>query len=502
MSKSTSINPEDAVFFLPGNHLYPVQHLRAFKTVPILMVEDQSVCQRRPYHQQKLALLLGAMREHAQLMREKDFVVDYHTLDQANSITEALTTYCKKQKVKTLITFTITDSALSAVLEALCKNLNLAWEDAGDPGFLTSQTDFRRYAEKNKSLHMAHFYKQQRKDLDLLIGSDGKPEGGQWSFDADNRKRFPKRGTPPELNWPKHSDTTKNVIQLIEQEFSDHPGKAENLWLPTTRRGALQWLNQFLEERLIGFGTYEDAITTRSATLFHSTLSPLINLGLLTPTEVIERTRQYAEQHDVPINDLEGFIRQVIGWREFIRGVYVCEGKRMSKSNARNATRHLTHHWHDATTGIPPLDLAIKHQLELGWNHHINRLMVLANLMNLCEIEPQSVYEYFMTYYIDAYDWVMVPNVYGMGLTSDGGVFATKPYICGSNYLLKMSDIKKGDWCDVVDGLYWRFVANNRKELSANPRLAAFASGIDRLDGERKQRIFSAADAFLKRCTE
>ena len=226
-----------------------------------------------------------------------------------------------------------------------------------------------------------------------------------------------------------------------------------------------------------------------------------MNLGLLTPAEVVEAIENRAAAGDVPLNDREGIIRQVIGWREFIRGVYSEFGAEMRASNQRAHTRQMTQHWHDGTTGIPPLDDAIAHQRSLGWTHHINRLMVLSNLMNLSEIHPDSAYDYFMTYYIDAYDWVMVPNVYGMGLTSDAGVFATKPYICGSNYLLKMSDFSKGDWCDVVDGLYWGFVARHREELSRNHRASFTLKQLDRIAPERAERIASAADQFLHRCT-
>ena len=283
--------------------------------------------------------------------------------------------------------------------------------------------------------------------------------------------------------------------------FTGHPGDARELWVPTTRAGALRWLRSFLTERLIGFGTFEDAMTERSATLFHSVLSPLLNLGLLTPTEVLARTLEHAADAKVPLNDLEGFVRQLIGWREFVRGVYAEFGATMRNGNSRNATRTLTDHWFNATTEIPPLDQAIRTLQRYGWNHHIERLMVLANLMNLSEIQPQRVYDYFMQHYIDAYDWVMVPNVYGMGLNSDGGVFATKPYVAGSNYLLKMSDTARGPWCDVVDGLYWRFVANNLEELNANPRIALMTRGLARMDPARKQRLLAAAEAFLQRTT-
>ena len=230
-------------------------------------------------------------------------------------------------------------------------------------------------------------------------------------------------------------------------------------------------------------------------------LSPLLNVGLLTPREVLDRALEQAETHEVPLNDLEGFVRQLIGWREFMRGVYVTDAEAMRSSNVRKQRRLPGPAWREGTLGIPPYDDALKTLHRYGWNHHIERLMVIANLMNLAELAPATVYDFFMDHYLDAYDWVMVPNVFGMGLTSDDGTFATKPYICGSNYWLKMSDYRKGDWCNVVDGLYWRFVDHHRAALAANPRTAVMPRNLDRLKTERRELIFTAAGQFLDRHT-
>ena len=240
-------------------------------------------------------------------------------------------------------------------------------------------------------------------------------------------------------------------------------------------------------------------MTTRSATVFHSLLSPCLNLGLLTPDAVIEKVLQHADT--APLQSLEGFVRQVIGWREFVRGVYREHGERQESTNFWQHERELTEAWYDGTTGIPPLDDTIQTAQRLGWTHHIPRLMVMGNLMTLCEIRPSSAHRWFMEMYVDSSEWVMGPNVYGMGIFSDGGVFATKPYICGSNYLLKMSDYGKGPWCDVVDGLYWRFIDKHRDFFAGNPRLALMPRALDRLAPERRSRIFSAAEQFLENTT-
>ncbi len=489
-----------AVFLLPANHLYPPAHLQAWRGVPIVMVEDETLCRRYRYHKQKLAMVLAAMREHAQALGKAGHEVRYAPLSAQTSMLNHVADVAHAAGATTLLTFTVTDHGLRKRLADLAAAEKLEWREVADPGFITSKPEFEAFAAGKKSVRMADFYRLQRRRLDLLLDVNGDPLGGRWSFDEMNRRKVPKRQALPGLPTVGHSELTRAAFREVEERFAGNPGEAAGLWLPVTRRGALAWLNRFLEERLVGFGTYEDAMTERSATLFHSTLSPLLNLGLITPAEVLARTLEFAENRSVPLNDLEGFVRQLVGWREFVRGVYDSY-PHLGRSNVRRHSRRLTPHWHRGDTGLAPLDLAIANHKAWAWNHHIERLMVVSNLMNLCGVHPREVYDYFMTHYVDAHPWVMAPNVFGMGMTSDGGVFATKPYICGANYILKMSDYARGPWCDVMDGLYWRFIENNREELRRNPRLAAMASGVDRLDGARRERIFAAADDFVRRCT-
>ena len=285
------------------------------------------------------------------------------------------------------------------------------------------------------------------------------------------------------------------MIRLVESEFPDHPGNARDFRWPTTRTQALDWLDAFVVQRLARFGPYEDAITSRSDTLFHSLLSPYLNMGLITPEEVLEPVTALADR--LPIQSIEGFVRQVVGWREFVRGVYRHFGDEEESANFWGHDREMTPSWYEGTTGIAPLDDTIHAVRRTGWAHHIQRLMILGNLMTLCELRPPTAYRWFMEMFVDSSEWVMGPNVYGMGLFSDGGVFATKPYICGSNYIVKMSDYGKGEWCDVVDGLYWRFIDKHRDFFQGNPRLALMPRALDRLDRERRNRIFSAAENFL-----
>jgi deoxyribodipyrimidine photolyase-related protein len=481
-----------------GDQLFAPARLRAAglapDTVRVLMVEDAALCRRRTYHQQKLTLVLAAMRSHRDALEDRGYRVDYITLEDELSLAQVL----KRQKVRELVSFTAVSKGQRAWIRRACRQHDIAWQERPSPMFLTNAETFEELAGTRLPLNQGRFYTAQRRRLNILMTAADEPVGGQFSFDEDNRRKLPKKQAVPELPNIPADDLTQATARDVARHFPDHPGAGQELWLPVSRAGALRWLRTFLEERFAGFGTYEDAISQRSWSLFHSALSPLLNLGLLTPDEVLERALAQAEASAVPINDVEGFTRQLIGWREFVHGVYQRHGEDMRHANQRRQTRRLTDSWHEGALGIPPYDDAVKTMRRYGWNHHIERLMVIANLMNLAEIQPLDVHEFFMTWYLDAYDWVMVPNVYGMGLNSDDNTFATKPYICGSNYWLKMSDYGKGDWTDVVDGLYWRFVREHRDTLARNPRTAMMPRNLDRLKGTRKTAIFAAADQFLK----
>jgi deoxyribodipyrimidine photolyase-related protein len=235
--------------------------------------------------------------------------------------------------------------------------------------------------------------------------------------------------------------------------------------------------------------------------LNHSVLTPMMNVGLLQPLEVVNAAIEYAGKHNVPINSLEGFVRQIMGWREFIRGMYECKGVESRTTNFWGFKRKIPSSFYDGTTGIIPVDETIRKVNETGYCHHIERLMILGNFMVLCEFDPNEVYEWFMELFIDAYDWVMVPNVYGMSQFADGGLFATKPYISGSNYVMKMSNYPKGDWNEVWDGLFWRFIQANRDFFSKNPRLNMMVRTFDKMNIERKNRLLLKAEAFLETLT-
>lgn len=499
-----------------GNQLFAPAELRDAlgdrAVPPIFMAEDQGLCTYARHHKLKLVLFLAAMRSHADQLRDAGFEVHYVKLDdqpsggKAPSYEQKLADYLVDQAgVKELVHFEIEDKFFERRLAAFAGKHQLKSDELTSPMFLTSRRQFAEYLDDaNGKPFMARFYQRQRKYLKILLDDQGKPEGGKWSFDADNRKKLPRKQVLPEITRPSLTDHAKDVIELVNNRFLDHPGSIErqaDVWFPTTRSQALAWLCNFLDDRFEKFGDYEDALSTRGDILFHSALTPMLNLGLITPREIIDRALEHAEQHDIPLNALEGFVRQVIGWREFVRGIYQNFSQTQDTTNSFKHTRKMNDKWYTGQTGMPPLDLAIKKALRLGWTHHIERLMVLCNFMNLCEIQPKQAHDWFMEMFVDSSDWVMGPNVYGMGLRSDDGIFSTKPYVCGSNYLLKMSDYEKGDWTDTADGLYWRFIDQHRDFFESNPRMAVMPRSLDKMKVEKKKRIFGLAEDFIDRVT-
>ena len=293
----------------------------------------------------------------------------------------------------------------------------------------------------------------------------------------------------------------EEVVELIDLYFNQHPGQIGNIWFPVSRKQAKKSLKIFLDERIKDFGIYEDAMVPQKNFLFHSTLSPSLNMGLITPKEVLDSAIKYYKNKNAPLNSIEGFVRQILGWREFIRGIYQEKGTYQIEQNFWGHKRRLSEDWYNATTGIDPLDDCIQQTVEDGYHHHIPRLMIISNIMNMCEVHPDDIYRWFMEMFIDSSDWVMTPNVYGMATYSDGGLMSTKPYTCGSNYILKMSNYSKGDWCDIVDGLYWRFTDKHRSFYEKNARMGFMTRTLDRMDGERKKLIFSKAEDFIKKTT-
>lgn len=365
------------------------------------------------------------------------------------------------------------------------------------PNFITPPDFLEAHLASKKKPFMAKFYENQRKRMKLLLEADGSALGGKWSFDTENRLKLPRNHLPPREPVSAGNAFTREASAYIARKFPGNPGSLQTFRWPVTRKDSEAWLDQFIDERLATFGLYEDAISTRHATLYHSAITPMLNIGLLDPQEVIDRVIDKAARCEIPMNSLEGFIRQIIGWREFMHGIYRHRGTSIRNGNFWNFTRPLPRSFYDGTTGIPPVDRVIRQLLADGYCHHIERLMVLGNFMVLCRIKPDDVYRWFMEMFVDSYDWVMVPNVYGMSQFADGGTFTTKPYISGSNYILKMSDEPKGPWCPIWDALFWTFIGDHIPFFLKNPRLSMMARNWEKQSPEKQAIHRNTAADFL-----
>ena len=490
------------LLILLGNQLFPLQDIRVANAGAIFMAEDLGLCTYERHHKLKILMFLASMREKRDELLDDDFSVDYAGIEQPEfdiPYEQKLLTCIATRNVTSLVVFEIEDKAFELRLKTFAAQNNMPLEILPSPMFLLTRDEFLELNQSFKVLRMGNFYKGVRKKLGLLMDEHQKPLGGQWSFDEDNRKKIPKGLALPELYTPSKSTYIELLKPIIKAKFAHHPGELEDVWMPLTRSDALKNIDYFLAIKFENFGIYEDAILQNDTFMFHSALSPSLNLGLITPRDIIDKVLSYTEKNQVPLNSVEGFLRQIIGWREFIRGVYQNHSETQIQSNFFNFSNSLNSSWYSGDTGIPPLDDAINFSNQFGYTHHINRLMVISNLMTLCEVHPQNVYRWFMEMYVDSSEWVMTPNVFGMGTFADGGIFATKPYICGSNYILKMSDYKKGDWCHTVDGLYWRFVSRNMGMLKNNPRLSFMRSTLERMSDERKTLIFNCAEEFIEK---
>ena len=489
------------LFLILGNQLFNTRYIKKFSDHSFYMSEDLGLCTFQKHHKLKILLFLSSMRSYRDELKTKNFKVIYNDChkDFKVSYEKKLEKIIKEKKIKEISFFEIEDIFFEKRIKSFLNKKSINFNEIRSPMFLTSREEFKKYLRGTKKPFMANFYKINRSKFNILMNKDGTPKGEKWSFDEDNRKKLPEKVQIPKHLKFKNTLHTEELKKFIEANFKNHPGSTNNFWFPTTREQSQKLFDQFLRDKLNLFGDYEDAVSKKSNILFHSALSPIINLGLITPGEILEKIKKIESK--TRINSLEGYVRQIIGWREFMRGIYQNYNQNLEKTNFFNHKNKMKLSWYNGTTGLDPLDHSIKNALNYGWSHHIERLMILANIMNLCQIHPKQVYKWVMEMFVDSSDWVMVPNVYGMGLFSDGGIFATKPYICGSSYFLKMMDFKKGEWCNIMDGLYWNFINRNRKFFLKNPRLSMMVRVFDKMKSERKKLILKAAAKFVKQNT-
>ena len=469
--------------------------------VPIYIVEEYLFFKQYPFHKQKIAFHRATMKCYADFIREtKNLEVFYVESIEEISDVRILIPELKRQDIGHIHYIDPTDYWLQKRLNTSICESGMTFTEHNSPSFLNTKEDLASFFRSDKKkYHQTTFYIDQRKKRNILIESDGKPSGGAWTFDAENRKKYPAKKTAPIVQFPDIDPYYIEAKKYVKTHFSKHLGSLTDSPLyPINFKITKAWLDQFFKERFNDFGIYEDAIVAENSILNHSVLTPMLNVGLISPKEIIDACLLYAKENKVPINSTEGFVRQIIGWREFIRGVYITIGSEERTTNFWKFKKKIPVSFYTGTTGIPPIDITIKKVLETGYCHHIERLMVLGNFMLLCEFDPDEVYRWFMELFIDSYDWVMVTNVYGMSQFADGGLMASKPYISGSNYLMKMSNYKKGEWQAVWDGLFWRFMNSHRDFFLSNPRLGMLVRMFDKMPIEKQEKHIKNGEAYLE----
>ncbi|UCG56781.1 MAG: cryptochrome/photolyase family protein [Phycisphaerales bacterium] len=477
-------------------HQLFAEHPALSATRDVHLVEDRRFFTDFRFHKKKLLFHRESMHAYKEDLVTRGYRVR-HIRQRAARSGSYLTELLSRQAVEDIYAADPCDRVLMWRLQKICQQHRKRLHISESPSFVTSEKVLEDFFKNRKSLSMACFYISQRRRLGILV-KKGKPVGGRWSFDPANRKRLPRGFHIPQ---PKKARTTpsERSISDIQKEYRSNPGGTADFIFPITHRDARLWLKDFVANRLRYFGDYEDAISTRSVFVFHSVLSPLLNTGLLTPMEVLDNVLAVAERGEIPINSLEGFARQIIGWREFMRGAYIFLGEKQRRSNFWNCSNKLPKAFYDGTTGMEPVDAIIRRVLHNSYCHHIERLMILGNFMLLCEIHPDEVYRWFMELFIDAYDWVMVPNVYGMSQYADGGLITSKPYISSSNYVKKMSGFGTGLWCNIWDALFWRFVQKHRKVFADNARMRIMTMQLQRMDKKKIREHTKTAEKFLVR---
>ena len=476
----------------------------------VLMMEVWDEATYVKHHKQKIALIFAAMRHFAAELRAEGWTVDYTELsdpDNAHSFTGEVARAVERHDPRAV---QVTEAGEWRVNQAIAE-----WPDKfdcdvtilPDDRYICSIPEFNEWAEDRKTLRMEFFYREMRRKTGLLMTEDGKPEGDQWNYDSENRKP-PKEGLDaPQRPLFEPDETTREVIALVADRFGDHFGSLDHFAWPVTAEEAEELADSFFADRLPCFGDYQDAMVHGEDDLFHSMLSTSINLGLLDPLDLCRRAEAAYRRGDTPLNAVEGFIRQIIGWREYVRGFYWRFMPGLEHDNALDAHRPLPEFYWTGETDMRCLADCVRSTHHNAHAHHIQRLMVLGNFALIAGLEPQAVQDWYLIVYADAYQWVELPNVSGMILYADGGKLASKPYAASGNYINKMSDYcggcrysvskKTGPDACPFNALYWRFMAEHRERLEKNNRVGRIYSTWDRMGEERQREYLDSAEAFL-----
>ncbi|MEM7544937.1 MAG: cryptochrome/photolyase family protein [Pseudomonadota bacterium] len=504
---------KDLILIL-GDQLSPdLSSLKAAPDAPVLMVEVADEATYVRHHVKKIAFILSAMRHFAEDLREAGREVDYVTLDadgNTGSFSGEIGRAMKRHGASRLIVTEPGEHRVLSSLRGCAGGFGIEVDILPDDRFIASHQEFDDWAEGRKALRMEYFYRDMRRKTGLLM-EDGEPAGGKWNYDAENRK--PAKG---DLFMPKPLEVepdkiTEEVLSLVEDRFADHFGTLRPFWFAVTAKDAEAALDHFVEDALPRFGDYQDAMLEGKPFLYHSLLSFYINAGLLDPLDVCQRVEKAYLSGHAPLNATEGYIRQIIGWREYMRGIYWREGPEYMERNFFGATRDLPEFYWTGETDMACLKAAITQTRDHAYAHHIQRLMVTGNFAMLAGVSPHQVHEWYLAVYADAYEWVEAPNTIGMSQFADGGLLGSKPYAASGAYINRMSDYcggctyavskKTGDGACPFNALYWDFLIRNRNKLKGNPRMGQMYRTWDRMEADKQDDYRQTARAFLDQLT-
>ena len=474
----------------------------------VLMAEVMGECTHVPYHLKKLVLVLAAMRHFAAGLTARGVQVRYVRLDDPDNsqtlrgeVARAVSALAPRQVV-------VTEPGAHRVVADM-RNWVEGLEIRPDTRFVCSIAEFRRWASGRSGLRMEFFYREMRRRTGLLMTTHGEPEGNRWNFDPENRKRLPVRLEIPGIAAFPPDEITQQVIDLVRQRFTDGFAETDGFGFPVTPGDAEAALADFIAHRLPGFGDWQDAMRAEAPTLFHAVISPALNIGLLDPLPVCRAVEAAYRRGGVALNAAEGFIRQIIGWREYVRGIYWLKMPEYATLNALQATRRLPEFYWNGATKMACISQVVRQTRRHAYAHHIQRLMVTGNFALLAGLHPDAVDEWYMAVYADAYQWVEMPNTRGMALFGDGGIVGSKPYAASGAYINRMSDYCAGCAYDVKQAtgpaacpfnfLYWDFIARHAERFASNVRMAMPLRNWQRMAPERRDAIRAQAAAFLAR---
>lgn len=476
----------------------------------VVMAEVHSEASYTNHHKKKLVFVFSAMRHFADALEEDGWRVHYqryHPDNPAQSIEQVIAELAREYQPERVITTECGEWRLHEQISRWHKTLGVPVEIRPDTRFVCNIDEFARWAEGRKQLRMEFFYREMRKKTGLLMTSEGQPEGGQWNFDTDNRKKWAGKPPAPAPFREEPDAITTEVIELVNEYFSEHFGTTGNFHYAVTAEQAQEALAHFVDFALPCFGDYQDAISDNEDWLFHSILSPYLNTGLLDPMEVCEEAVRAWHAGRAPLNAVEGFVRQIIGWREFVRGIYWLLMPGYARENRLGNSRELPWFYWTGDTKMRCMHKAIDATARNAYAHHIQRLMITGNFALLAGVKPEAICDWYLAVYIDAFDWVELPNTLGMVMHADGGYLGSKPYAASGKYIQRMSDHCQnchyrvqdatGDRACPFNSLYWHFIDRHREDFANNPRMTMMYRNWDKQKPERREALRARADWVL-----